>query len=201
MAMDKRDALLDAAERAIIDEGFAGASTRRIAQEAGVPLSLVHYHFGGKEGLLAALVERTRQRNRVAAQEARGHYESATARAGAMLQSARRSISGGDAGIRLMVEMTVAALHNPRLHDEVERLYAESTATLSDIVTLYLRESDRGDGADPQPRATATLILAAGFGLALQRMLGVEEGTVDEAFDVFQQLLLSCLNAESGRTS
>jgi AcrR family transcriptional regulator len=197
MAMDKREALLDAAERAIIDEGFAGASTRRIAHEAGVPLSLVHYHFGGKEGLLVALAERTRQRNRLAAPGARGQYDSAAAHEDAMLQSARRSISGGDAGIRLMVEMTVAALHNTRLRTEVERLYTDRTAALSDIVTQYLREAGRGADSDPQPRPTATLILAAGFGLALQRMLGVEQDTIDDAFEVFQQLLLSCLNADA----
>jgi hypothetical protein len=114
-----------------------------------------------------------------------------------MLQSARRSISGGDAGIRLMVEMTVAALHNTRLRTEVERLYTDRTAALSDIVTQYLREAGRGADSDPQPRPTATLILAAGFGLALQRMLGVEQDTIDDAFEVFQQLLLSCLNADA----
>ena len=34
------------------------ASTRAVADEAGVRLSLVHYHFGGKQGLLLEVLER-----------------------------------------------------------------------------------------------------------------------------------------------
>ena len=39
-------ALLDAAERLLVSEGYAGISTRRLAQEAGVNHGLVHYYFG-----------------------------------------------------------------------------------------------------------------------------------------------------------
>lgn len=200
MTMDKREALLDAAERAILAEGFAGASTRRIAQEAGVPLSLVHYHFGGKEGLLVALVERTRHRNQAATHGAESDLGSASARVGAALQSARHSISGGDAGIRLIVEMTVAALHNARLRAEVERLYAETTLTLARSINTVREESGHAAAPDMQARATATLMIATGFGLALQRMLGAEEQTVEEAFDVFGRLLLQCSAQDTDRS-
>jgi AcrR family transcriptional regulator len=199
MSMDKREALLDAAERAILTEGFAGASTRRIAHEAGVPLSLVHYHFGGKEGLLVALVERTRQRNRAAEQELDPGGGSA-ARVGAALQAARHSIAGGDAGIRLIVEMTVAALHNARLRAEVERLYAETTLALARSINTVREESGHAAAPDMHAQATATLMIAAGFGLTLQRMLGAEEKTVDEAFDVFGRLLLACSERDTGRS-
>lgn len=192
MAMDKREALLDAAERAILAEGFAGASTRRIAHEAGVPLSLVHYHFGGKEGLLVALVERTRQRNRSVAQPVNPTPGPAAERTGAALRSTRAAISGGEAGIRLIVEMTVAALHNARLRTEVQRLYAETTASLDRSVAGFLEESGRILPPGSRTSPTASLMLAAGFGLALQRMLGVEQETIDEAFDVFGTLLFNC---------
>jgi AcrR family transcriptional regulator len=200
MTTDKRETLLDAAERAILAEGFAGASTRRIAEEAGVPLSLVHYHFGGKEGLLVALVERTRQRNRTAARGAARDDGTATARAGAALEAARHAIAGGDTGIRLIVEMTVAALHNARLRAEVERLYAETVTALNRSVEDVLAESGRSPGDGARTRATASLMLAAGLGLALQRMLGAEEETIEEAFDVFGHLLRNCYEREAGRT-
>lgn len=51
-----------------MEQGHAGASTRAVADRAGVRLSLVHYHFGGRQGLLAEVLEReneellTRQR-------------------------------------------------------------------------------------------------------------------------------------------
>src|SRR6266542_3506806 len=37
-------------------------STRKVAAEAGVPLSQVHYHFGSKGGLILALLEEENKR-------------------------------------------------------------------------------------------------------------------------------------------
>ena len=48
------EALLDAAERLLVDVGHAGITTRRLAEEAGVNHGLVHYYFGSNESLLDA---------------------------------------------------------------------------------------------------------------------------------------------------
>jgi len=53
-----RELILDAAAELLRGEGSAATTTRAVAERAGVRLSLVHYHFGGKGGLLAALLER-----------------------------------------------------------------------------------------------------------------------------------------------
>jgi AcrR family transcriptional regulator len=50
-------AILNAARTRLLEDGYAGLSTRRIAHEAGVPLSQVHYHFGSKGGMVLALLE------------------------------------------------------------------------------------------------------------------------------------------------
>jgi AcrR family transcriptional regulator len=51
-------ALLDAAERLLIEAGYAGLTTRRVAAEAGVNHGLVHYYFGSMEELLLQVLER-----------------------------------------------------------------------------------------------------------------------------------------------
>jgi len=53
-----RDRIIDAARAVLIEEGHANASTRAVADRAGVRLSLVHYHFGGKQGLLVEVLGR-----------------------------------------------------------------------------------------------------------------------------------------------
>lgn len=53
-----RDSLLDAAERLIADHGFRAPSHRMIASEAGAHVALVNYHYGSKEMLFEAAVER-----------------------------------------------------------------------------------------------------------------------------------------------
>ena len=49
--------LLEAAKKVLRQKGYAGLSTRDVAEAAGVPLSQIHYHFGSKQGLVLALYE------------------------------------------------------------------------------------------------------------------------------------------------
>src|SRR5688500_821204 len=49
--------LLEAAKKALRQNGYAGLSTRDVAAAAGVPLSQIHYHFGSKQGMVLALFE------------------------------------------------------------------------------------------------------------------------------------------------
>ena len=39
-----------------------GLSTRKVAEEAGVPVSQLNYHFGSKQGLILALFGQENQR-------------------------------------------------------------------------------------------------------------------------------------------
>ena len=50
--------ILDAARDLLVEEGYGGTSTRAVAERAGTRMSLVHYHFGGKQQLLVAVLER-----------------------------------------------------------------------------------------------------------------------------------------------
>ena len=56
------EALLDAAERLLIDLGHAKISTRRLAREAQLNHGLVHYYFGSMENVLARALERFTKR-------------------------------------------------------------------------------------------------------------------------------------------
>src|SRR4051812_3582862 len=56
--IDKKDHILDVAERIFSEKGFDGASTRLISGEAGVNMAMLNYYFGSKEGLFLAIFER-----------------------------------------------------------------------------------------------------------------------------------------------
>ena len=58
MAGETRERILDVAERLFAAAGFASTSLRDITAEAGVNLAAVNYHFGSKESLLVAILER-----------------------------------------------------------------------------------------------------------------------------------------------
>ncbi len=57
-APDTRERILEAALGAFAEKGFDGASTREIVARAGVQLGLLQYHFGGKQKLWQAAVDR-----------------------------------------------------------------------------------------------------------------------------------------------
>ncbi|HVA10361.1 MAG TPA: helix-turn-helix domain-containing protein, partial [Acidimicrobiales bacterium] len=57
-----RAALLDAAERLMLDEGYAAVTSRHVAAEAGLKPQLVHYYFRTMDDLFLALFrQRTEQ--------------------------------------------------------------------------------------------------------------------------------------------
>ncbi len=54
---DTKAQILRAAHDVLLAQGNAGLSTRRVAEQAEVPLSQIQYHFGSKEGMILALFE------------------------------------------------------------------------------------------------------------------------------------------------
>lgn len=59
---DTKALILKAAKSALLESGYAGLSTRKIAEAAGVPLSQIHYHFGSRHNLVLALLEAENER-------------------------------------------------------------------------------------------------------------------------------------------
>lgn len=58
VATDTKQRILDTAERLFAENGFAGTSLRSITREAEVNLAAVHYHYGRKDELLKAVLNR-----------------------------------------------------------------------------------------------------------------------------------------------
>jgi len=78
-AVDRRDAILDAAEALFSVHGFHGVTVREVAKEAGVDTALPGYYFGSKRGLFdAVFLRRAEVVNRQRLQSMK-RYEDSTA--------------------------------------------------------------------------------------------------------------------------
>lgn len=55
---ESRTTILDAAERLMAGSGYSGTSISAIQRASGLPPSSIYWHFGSKEGVLAAVMER-----------------------------------------------------------------------------------------------------------------------------------------------
>jgi len=53
-----REAIMDVAERLFAERGIEAVSLRTINAEAGYSVAALHYHFGTRDGLVRALLER-----------------------------------------------------------------------------------------------------------------------------------------------
>ncbi len=62
MTDDTATKILEAARRCLLADGYAAMSTRKVAEDASVPLSQIHYHFGSKDELILALLRRENDR-------------------------------------------------------------------------------------------------------------------------------------------
>ena len=58
LARRNRDAVIDAAERQVLERGYAATSIASVAEEAGVSVQMIYKVFGGKSGVVRAIYER-----------------------------------------------------------------------------------------------------------------------------------------------
>ena len=126
-AADTRALILDAARSRLLADGYGGLSTRKVADEAGVPLSQLHYHFGSKQGLILALLEVENQRRL-----ARQH--SMYAEDAPLWQRYERACDfledDLDSGyVRVLQEMIAAGWSNEELGDAVRELAGRLVCT------------------------------------------------------------------------
>ncbi|WP_409463632.1 TetR/AcrR family transcriptional regulator [Amycolatopsis sp. GA6-003] len=59
---DSREAILDAAERLMMRNGYDKTSIARICRESGFPVGSLYHHFGSKSALLSQVMERVSHR-------------------------------------------------------------------------------------------------------------------------------------------
>ena len=163
------EALLDAAERLLDGVGYAGVTTRRLAEEAGVNHGLVHYYFGSNENLLVHTLERftdrliTRQRELYAADLPFAEK----------WRTAMRYLVSEDVSYqKIWLELQALAWNNPDISERLARVNAEWRAVLTDAFDLPRRELGIGL---PLP-ALVSLVMTFNLGIIVERLGGVETG-------------------------
>lgn len=138
--VDTGTLILEAARRRLLADGYAGLSTRKVAEEAQVPLSQLHYHFGSKQGLILALFEAENQRR--LARQTRLYAEDAP-----LWQRYERACDyledDLDSGyVRSLQEMIAAGWSNTEIRGAVSKLLGGWFNLLVEVV----REAERRHG-------------------------------------------------------
>jgi AcrR family transcriptional regulator len=169
-AATTRSSLLEAARTQLLSEGYAGLSTRRVADAAGVPLSQVHYHFGSKQGLIIALLE---DENRRRLDRQTRMYQQPASLSKRYEQACDYLEDDLDSGyVRILQEMIAAGWSNPEIGAATRQLLMGWIDLLTDVA----REAERAHGGlGPfTPEEAATLIGSMFMGAEALLLLGFD---------------------------
>ena len=163
------DRLLDAAERLLMQHGYAGITTRALAQEAGVNHGLVHYYFGSNENLLVQALERFTAR---LVQRQRDLYASDLPFA-SKWRTAMRFLTQEDAGYeKVWLELQAVGWNNPDLRSRLARVNEQWRSVLTEAFAEPHREL-----SIPMPLdALVSLVMTFNLGLIVERLGGVQTG-------------------------
>lgn len=158
--------ILDAAERLMLEEGWAAVTSRRVAEEAGLGSQLVHYHFGSMDDLLRAVFQRTAEHG------TRAHAEA--------LQSAQplwalwQMIRDAPFS-KWTIEVLALANHRPQLAAQLrhyaETFRAEQAAMVAAVLKKYEVDEDR-----VPPMAVAFLMTVIPPVLFMENQLDITAG-------------------------
>ncbi|HET8914754.1 MAG TPA: helix-turn-helix domain-containing protein, partial [Propionibacteriaceae bacterium] len=139
-AADTRALILDAARSRLLADGYGGLSTRKVADEAGVPLSQLHYHFGSKQGLILALLEEENQRRLARQHRMYAEHSPLWQRYERACDFLEDDLDSGY--VRVLQEMIAAGWSNKELGDAVRELVGGWFSLLNEVA----REAEQRHG-------------------------------------------------------
>jgi AcrR family transcriptional regulator len=163
------DALLDAAERLLVDVGHAGITTRRLAEKAGVNHGLVHYYFGSNENLLARALERFTERM---IERQRAMYAGGEPFVEKWRTAMRYLVSEDLSYQKVWLELQALAWNDPALRERLAHVNDEWRTVLTDAFA----EPHRQLGIEMPLDALVSLVMTFNIGVMVERLGGVETG-------------------------
>jgi AcrR family transcriptional regulator len=193
---ETRARLLDATLESLIEAGYAGTTTTRVCERAGLSRGAQVHHFPKKQDLVVSAVAHlaTRQaaelRDRAAVLEAAGRAPEE--RVGALVDLVAEAFGG-----RLFVaalELWVGARTDPELH---RSLYAFERAAGRGLAQLW-REIAGDLAANDRFDAVLELTMHLARGMALQKILRPDDTARLRLLDLWREMVTRTLRADDG---
>ncbi|WP_376793721.1 TetR/AcrR family transcriptional regulator [Thermogemmatispora sp.] len=165
---DRREQIIEAALRVFARKGFARATNKDIAREAGITPGLIYYYFADKEALLKAVIE-SRSPLRLFEELEPTQWDSPPSEfLPALLQQALGIVESEE------VFNLIRTMLSELLHDgDVLSLPALFVPRIIGVLQRYLRlQQEKGAlRADVSPEEVAQVLLSALMGLVMRRQV------------------------------
>jgi AcrR family transcriptional regulator len=156
--------ILAAAVDRIASDGIDDMRIARVATQAGVSTSLVHYHFETREALLAEALEYSYELAgdvRIGEGEASDHVE----RLAGLVDQFLPYPGHLERDWILWVELWLRTVRHPEMRPTGIRLYGRMRDWLAEAIVAGIEDGAFDAGADPVRTADRLMALADGFGV------------------------------------
>lgn len=186
--------ILEAAFRSIAACGCGAVTLRGIAEEAGVVLSQLNYHYGNKNSLFAAVLARMQQGYMETLDERLHGRDSLAEQIVALVDYNEFILNESPDTYRAFLEFFNFAMGSPDFQVAV----ADFTSDIAAMIESRIgRQGRKGRVVGKFSAAAVTrFILSASFGIALQRFLSPENGDVSLGFDIIKATAMQLIGED-----
>jgi AcrR family transcriptional regulator len=170
---DATEALLGAAEELLVEVGYAGITTRNLAERAGVNHGLVHYYFGSMEELLLRVVERFTD---ALVERQREMYAADTPFIVKWRTAMRFLEEDAESGYhKVWLEMQAMAWNMPSVRTRIQDVHRRWMSVVTPAFDTGLGELGVDKRRFPT-EAIVSLVVTFNQGIILERLSGVDSG-------------------------
>jgi AcrR family transcriptional regulator len=171
--IEATDALLDAAEQLLVEIGFAGITTRKLAERAGVNHGLVHYYFGSMEELLLRVVERFTDQ---LIERQKAMYAAPVPFIEKWRQAMRFLDEDAESGYqKLYLELQAMGWNDAPVRDRLKHVQERWIEVVTEAFETGLTELGVDRRRYPT-RAVVSLVVTFNQGIMLERLSGIDSG-------------------------
>jgi AcrR family transcriptional regulator len=191
---DTRERILAAAVRRIASEGIDGVRIARIAMDAGVSASLVHYHFDTREELLAQALAWSYEHVGTQRAEIEQDADASHAqRLGRIVDQCLPLTAELREDWVVWMELWLRAVRHPELQPVAEDLYTRLHDWFADEIAAGIAD---GEFAPCDPGEVADRTLSQCDGLGVRHVIGDRTITLEVAREIVTASLARDLGIE-----
>ena len=192
-----RERVLEAGFEVLKAEGYAGLTTAKVAARSGQNKALIAYHFGSKQGLVAAVSREVAESITDEVLGGLGPARTVRTVVKGVLEGLWRVMDRDERIARLYFDLAAVSVVEP----DVRAVMRDMKATWRGVLTELLTQAGDGPRSSSEAEGAAVLVMAGIEGLALERLDRGETQALKRARELFVSSLTASVSRGRGSAS
>jgi AcrR family transcriptional regulator len=189
-----REQILEAARIALTRDGYERITTRRIAEEAGINVATLHYHFGTKEILLSEVVSQVMRAAEIRLRGAIAPAQDAPEALRLGLEEVWKIVLERPGVLRY--DVAVRGLRDENARRDAASIYSLLYRMVEEIVGMHLASGGTLT-EDVTPHQLAYYVVAAVDGVILHHTIFADDAIAKWSIERILQHALTMMEVES----